>query len=98
MNLNRIQPKNKTEDLILSKTKKCETLTEQNHTKPEEIIEFKLIKPRDTFSFKPLISIEGSWMIRLTSLEFYNSIFNIADQNNNFELYTDTFDEFHLNN
>jgi len=33
-------------------------------------------------------------MIRLTSPEVYNSIFNKAEENNKFELYTDTFDEF----
>ena len=33
-------------------------------------------------------------MLRLTDLEVYNSIFNITKENNNFELYTGTFDEF----
>ena len=33
-------------------------------------------------------------MIGLRSLEVYNSIFNINQENNNFELYTDTFDDF----
>ena len=32
-------------------------------------------------------------MLSLTSLEVYNSIFNITEENN-FELYTDIFDEF----
>ena len=35
-----------------------------------------------------------SWMIGLTSLEVYNSFFNITEENNKFELYTDTFNEF----
>ena len=33
-------------------------------------------------------------MIGLTSLEIYNSIFNITEKINKFELYSDTFDEF----
>ena len=33
-------------------------------------------------------------MIGLVDLEIYNSIFNITKENNNFELYTDNFDEF----
>ena len=33
-------------------------------------------------------------MIRLISLEVYNSIFTITEENNNFELYTDTYDNF----
>ena len=33
-------------------------------------------------------------MLGLIVLEVYNSIFNITKENNNFELYTDTFNEF----
>ena len=87
MNLNKIQPKNETEDLLLSITKNCETLIEQTHTKPQETLEFKMIKPRETFHFKPPIQINGDWMIGLTDLEVYNSIFNITEENNKFELY-----------
>ena len=32
----------------------------------------------------------------LTTLKVYNSNFNIAEHNRNFELYTDTFDEFSI--
>ena len=55
MNLNMIQPKNETEELLLSITKNFETLIEQTHRKPEETLEFKLIKARETFHFKPPI-------------------------------------------
>ena len=94
MNLNMIRPNYETENIILSVTKNCETLVKQTHTRPEEALEFVLNKPRETFHFNPLISIEGSWMIGLTSLEVYNSIFNITEENNKFELYSDVFDEF----
>ena len=87
MNLNMIRPKNETEDLLLSITKNCETLIEQTHTKPEETLEFKMIKPKETFHFKPPIQIHGDWMIGLTDLEVYNSIFNITEENNKFGLY-----------
>ena len=87
MNLNMIQPKNQTEDLLLSITKNCETLIEQTHRKAEETLEFKMIKPRETFHFKPAISIEGSWMIGLTDSEVYNSIFNITEENNKLQIY-----------
>ena len=87
MNLNMIRPKNKTEDLVLSITKNCEKLTEQTHTKPQETLEFKMIQSKQTFHFKPPIGIEGSWTIGLTDLEVYNSIFNITEENDNFELY-----------
>ena len=53
MNLNMIRPKNKTEDILLSITKNCETLIEQTHTKPQETLEFEMFKPREAFFFKP---------------------------------------------
>ena len=82
-----IRPKNQTEDLLLSITKNCETLIEQIHTKPQETLEFKMIKPRQTFHFNPPIQINGTWMIGLTDLEVFKSIFKITEENNKFELY-----------
>ena len=82
-----IRPRNETEDLLLSITKNCETLIEQTHRKAEETLEFKMIKPRETFHFNPPIQIKDNWMIGLVDLEVYNSIFNITEENNKFELY-----------
>ena len=59
MILNMIQPKDKTEDLLLSITKNCETLLEETHTKPQETLEFILTKSRETFHFNPPIQING---------------------------------------
>ena len=87
MILNMIRPKSQTEDLLLSITKNCETLNNQTHRKAEETLEFKMIKPRETFHFKPPIQIKGDWMVGLTDLEVYNSIFNITEENNKFQLY-----------
>ena len=56
MNLNMIRLKNETENLIIPITKNCETLNKQTHTKPEEILEFKLAKPRKMFFFQTTIS------------------------------------------
>ena len=72
MNLNMIRPKNGTEVLILWIFNYCETLIEQTHTKHQETLDFKLIKPRKTIRFNPPIQIKGDWMIRLTDLEVYN--------------------------
>ena len=78
MNLNMIRPENETEDLLLSITKNCETLIEQTHRKPEQSLEFKLIRPRETFHFNQPIHIKGDWMLGLTDLEVYNSVFKIT--------------------
>ena len=94
MNLNMITPKNETKNLLLSITKNCETLIEQTHRKPEETLEIKMLKSRETFHFNTPIHTKGDWMLGLIDLEVYNSIFNITKENNKVELYTDTFDEF----
>ena len=82
-----IRPKNQTEDLLLPITKNCETIIEQIHRKPEQTLEFKMNKSKECFHFRPPIQVEGDWMIGLTDLEVYNSIFNITEENNKFELY-----------
>ena len=52
--------RNETEDLLLLIDENCETLIKQTHRKAQEILENETTKPRETFSFKPSISIEGS--------------------------------------
>ena len=79
-----IQPKNETENFLLSKNKNCQTLIQQTQTRAEETVEFKMIKPRETFHFNLPIQIEGYWMFGLTSLEVYNSVFNVNTTNNKF--------------
>ena len=63
MNLNMIRPKNETEDLLLSKLKNCQTLIEQTHRKAEETLEFKMIKPKETFHSNPPVQTKGDWML-----------------------------------
>ena len=46
-----------------------------------------MIKPRKIFHFTQPVQIKGDWMIGLTDLEVYNSIFNMTEENNKFELY-----------
>ena len=89
-----IQPKNEIENILLSITKNCEKLVEQTHRKPEETLEFKMLRPRETFHFNSPINAKGEWMLGLIDLEVYISVFNITKENKKFELYTDTFDEY----
>ena len=53
-----------------------------------------MIKPKETFHFNPPFPALGDWMLGLTDLEVYNSIFTINKTNNKFEFFTDTFDKF----
>ena len=69
MNLNMNRTKNETEDLLLSITKICETLIEQTQRKPEETLEFKKNKSRETIHIKSPIQVKEDWMLGLTDLE-----------------------------
>ena len=95
MKLILVIPKTRTEDLLLSITKNCQTPIEHIHTKPQQTLEFNVTKPRKTFQFIAPISVEDCWMIGLINMEVYNSIFNITEENNKFELFTRSTN-FHL--
>ena len=69
MNLKMVQPKNKTKDLLPSITKNYKTLIEQIHRKAEETLEFKMIRPRETFHLNSPVGIKEDWMIGLVGLE-----------------------------
>ena len=81
-----IRTKIETQDVILSLTKNCEQPIKQTHRKPQGTLEIELTQPSETFSFTQPVSIEGCWMVRLTNLEVYNSVFIIKEEKNNFEL------------
>ena len=82
-----IRVRNETEDLLLSMFKNCKTLMHQTRTHPQETLEFKMSKPRETFLINPTIQIQDDWMLGLLDWEVYNSVFNITEENNKFELY-----------
>ena len=82
-----IRVKNEIECLLQLITRNCETLIEQTQRKGEETLKFNMIKPRETFHFNPPFQINGDWIIGLTGLEVYNSIFNITEENNKFKLF-----------
>ena len=84
---NMIRPKNKTEDLLLSITKNCEMLNEQTQIKAGKALDFKMIKPRETFHFNPPNPIKFNLMIDLTDSEVYKFIFDITEDNIKFKLY-----------
>ena len=77
MKFNKIRLENETQDLLVSITKKCERLNKQTQTKPQKTLEFKMTKPRETFSFKPAILIEGSQKIGL--IRFRGMKVNLED-------------------
>ena len=75
-------------ELLLLIKKHTDTLIEQTRTKPQETLEFKMDKQKQTFSFNPSISLieEEKWLLAVTSFECTISVFNITDENNSFSI------------
>ena len=75
-------------ELLLLIKKHTDTLIEQTRTKPQETLEFKMIKQMQTFSFNPPINLfeEGKWLLAVSSFECTNSVFNITNENNSFSI------------
>ena len=74
--------------MLLLIKKHTDTLIEQTKTKPQETLEFKMNKRRQTFSFNPPINLveEDKWLLAVSSFECTNSVFNITDDNNSFSI------------
>ena len=75
-------------ELLLLIKKHTDTLIQQTKTKPQETLEFKMDKQRQTFSFNPPINLieEGKWLLAVSSFECTNSVFKITDENNSFSI------------
>ena len=75
-------------ELLLLIKKHTDTLIKNTLTKPQETLEFKMNKQRQTFLFNPPINLveEGKWLLAVSSLECTNSVFNITNENNSFSI------------
>ena len=71
-----------------SKKKLTDTLIEQTKTKPQETLDFKVVKQMQFFSSNPPLNLveERKWLLGLSSLECTNSVFNITNENNSFSI------------
>ena len=92
-------------ELLLLIKKHTDTLIEQTKTKPQETLEFKMNKQRQTFSFNSPINLveEDKWLLAVSSFECTNSVFNITNENNSFSIiipghYQNTSDEKTIDN
>ena len=76
-------------DLLLLNKKHTDTLIEQTRTRPQETLEIKMNKQRQTFSFSPPRNLveESKWLLGVSSLECTNSVFNITNENNSFSIF-----------
>ena len=76
----------KKESLLLSIAKSNQDIVENTHSKPQETLEFKMTKQKESFSFDVPLILNEKWMMGVTSLEVYNTVYNITNINNELEI------------
>ena len=86
MDLSSFVTYDKKESLLLSIAKSNLDIVENTLSKPQETLEFKMNKQKESFSFDVPLELPEQWMIGVTSLEVYNSVYNITNKNNSFQI------------
>ena len=76
----------KKESLLLSIAKSNQEIVENTHSKPQETLEFKMNKQKESFSFDVPLILNEKWMMGVTSLEVYNTVYNITEKNNKLQI------------
>ena len=88
MDLSNFVTYDKKESLLLSIAKSNLDIVENTLSKPQETLEFKMTKQKETFSFDIPLDLPEQWMMGVTSLEVYNTIYNITEKNNKPKFFT----------
>ena len=86
MDLSSFVTYDKKESLLLSIAKSNQEIVENTHSKPQETLEFKMTKQKESFSFDVSLLLLEKWMMGVTSLEVYNTVYNITEKNNKLEI------------
>ena len=86
MDLSNFVTYDKKESLLLNFAKSNQAIVENTHSKPQEILEFKKTKQKESFSFDVPLNLEEKWMMGVTSLEVYNTVYNITEKNNKIQI------------
>ena len=86
MDLSNFVTYDKKESLLLSFAKSNLDIVENTHSKPQETLEFKMTKQKESFSFDIPLDLPEQWMMGVTSLEVYNTVYNITEKNNKFKI------------
>ena len=80
MDLSTIVTYDKKESLLLGIAKSNQEIVENTHSKPQETPEFKMTKQKESFLFDGPPQLIEKWMMGITSLEVYNTIYNITEK------------------
>ena len=86
MDLSKFVTYDKKESLILSIAKSNLDIVEKTLSKPQETLEFKMNKQKESFSFDIPLDLPEQWMMGVTSLEVYNTDYNNTEKNKKFKL------------
>ena len=86
MDLSTFVTYDKKESLLLSIAKSNQEIVENTHSKPQETLEFKMTKQKESFSFDVPLELPEKWMMGVTSLEVYNTVYNITEKNNKLQI------------
>ena len=86
MDLSTFVTYDKKESLLLSIAKSNQEIVENTHSKPQETLEFKMNKQKESFSFDVPLILNEKWMMGVTSLEVYNTVYNITEKNKKLEI------------
>ena len=87
MDLSNFVTYDKKESLLLSIAKSNLDIVENTLSKPQETLEFKMNKQKESFSFDIPLDLPEQWMMGVTSLEVYNTVYNITEKNNKIKLF-----------
>ena len=86
MDLSTFVTYDKKESLLLSIAKFNQEIVENTHSKQQETLEFKMTKQKESFSFDVPLELPEKWMMGVTSLEVYHTVYNITNNNNKLEI------------
>ena len=77
----------KKESLLLNIAKYNQEIVENTYSKPQETLEFNMTKLKESFSFDVPLELPKKWEMGVTSLEVYNTVYNITEKNNKLEIF-----------
>ena len=82
MDLSSFVTYDKKESLFLNIAKSNQEIVENTQSKPQETLEFKRTKQKESFLFDVPLTLNEKWMMGVTSLEVYNTVYNSTEKNN----------------
>ena len=86
MDLSAFVAYDKKESLLLSIAKFDQEIAENIHSKPQETLEFKMTKQKESFPIDVPLILNEKWMMAATSLEVYNTVYPNTEKNNKLQI------------